>query len=342
MLPMYPYKVAETLLAGLPKRAATVLEKRFGIGKNTRKHTLEAIGKTYGITRERVRQIEQDGITRIKKSQVHQDLGSVFIVIEDYIKRMGGLVSEESLVSYFDTDKKSANAIRFLLELIPGIHYRQENATFYPRWTIDNHLADRIQNILEATAKDVYLYKNTVPYEELVALLGRNGTTAGADAMSTAAVTSFLEVSKKLGKNYFGEWGHVSSARIRPRGVRDMAYIIFCHEGKPLHFLEAAERIRQAAFPRKVHAQTVHNELIKDARFVLVGRGTYGLAEWGYEPGTVRDIITRVLGEGSKQREEIVASVLGKRRVKENTILINLQNKRYFKREEDGRYTTII
>jgi len=86
--------------------------------------------------------------------------------------------------------------------------------------------------------------------------------------------------------------------------------------------------------------QTVHNELIKDSRFVLVGRGIYALEEWGYYPGQVKDVILRVLREERKPitKEEILEKVLEQRLVKENTILLNLSNKKYFERDVQGKY----
>ena len=84
---------------------------------------------------------------------------------------------------------------------------------------------------------------------------------------------------------------------------------------------------------------TTHNELIKDPRFVLIGRGLYALAEWGYAPGVVRDVIRDlIVAEGPLKKEEVVERVKKARFVKENTIAVNLNNPRYFKREKDGRY----
>jgi hypothetical protein len=79
--------------------------------------------------------------------------------------------------------------------------------------------------------------------------------------------------------------------------------------------------------------------LIKDGRFVLVGRGLYALTEWGYSQGTVVDVVMRILKEaGALSKDEIINHVLKERFVKENTILVNLQNAKYFKRDENGRY----
>ena len=87
-------------------------------------------------------------------------------------------------------------------------------------------------------------------------------------------------------------------------------------------------------------AQTVHNELIKDPRFILVGRGTYALKEWGYQSGTVKEVIGQLLKEnGPLTKEEILKKVLETRLVKPNTILINLQNRQYFSRDKNNKYS---
>jgi hypothetical protein len=85
--------------------------------------------------------------------------------------------------------------------------------------------------------------------------------------------------------------------------------------------------------------QTVHNELIKDERFVLVGRGLYGLREFGLMPGTAREVIAYVLEEkGPLHPKDIVKLVRDQRMIKDATIMINLQNKKHFTCLSDGRY----
>jgi DNA-directed RNA polymerase delta subunit len=109
-----------------------------------------------------------------------------------------------------------------------------------------------------------------------------------------------------------------------------------------MHFNEIAKAIKGSEFKRKdVTTQAIHNELIKDGRFVLIGRGIYALKEWGYEKGTVADIITEVLKKAGEplHRDEIVKRVLKSRQVKETTILLNLQGKQQFKRVAKATYT---
>jgi DNA-directed RNA polymerase delta subunit len=108
-----------------------------------------------------------------------------------------------------------------------------------------------------------------------------------------------------------------------------------------MHFSKIAESIKDSSFKRKdVTTQAIHNELIKDSRFVLIGRGIYALNSWGFSRGTVADIITDVLKKSSEplHRDEIVKRVLKSRQVKETTILLNLQSKDQFKRVAKATY----
>jgi hypothetical protein len=337
-----PKKDSDTLLASISKRSAAVLEKRFGLGKSGKRQTLESIGIAYGITRERVRQIERDGINRIQKSTEYKNLQPLFLRFRQYIRDLGGIVKEEQFITHFNTDGASANAARFLLTLAPQLIYRGETDSFCARWGGDTTNMNQIEQSLDRVAEDIRTQNHTISYAELSSLLNHELSRTSIVAPGDSILASYLAISKHIGKNYFDAWGHTSSPLIRPRGVRDLAYLIFQKEGRPMHFANASERIRTVAAPRRVHNQTVHNELIKDSRFVLVGRGTYGLVEWGYEPGTVCDIISRILASKPKNREDIIKEVLNKRQVKENTILINLQNRKYFKKFPDGTYGTIV
>ena len=154
-------------------------------------------------------------------------------------------------------------------------------------------------------------------------------------------VKRWLSISKSLGKNAMGEWGMASSSNIRTKGMRDYAYLVIRRHGSPIHFREVAKLITEL-FDKKAHVATTHNELIKDPRFVLVGRGLYALAEWGYMSGVVRDVIKTVIQKnGPMAKDEIIKKVLKERYVKENTIMVNLQNPKYFKKSKEGKYSIV-
>jgi predicted Zn-ribbon and HTH transcriptional regulator len=131
------------------------------------------------------------------------------------------------------------------------------------------------------------------------------------------------------------EWPEIS-----PKTVRDKIYLLLKKKQEPLHFESIAKHINDVGFDgQKALAPTVHNELIKDDRFVLVGRGMYGLKEHGYEPGIAREVIAKVLLEkGPLTAKDVVMHVTKQRFFKPNTIVINLQNKELFEHLPDGRY----
>jgi len=146
-------------------------------------------------------------------------------------------------------------------------------------------------------------------------------------------------MSKQIGKNPLGDWGPAESPNIKVKGIRDYAYLAVKRHGSPMHFREVAESIDNL-FKHKAHIATTHNELIKDQRFVLVGRGLYALTEWGYTAGVVKDVLREILGkEGPLSREELIDKVRKERYVKDNTIIVNLQDANLFRRLSNGTYT---
>ena len=160
---------------------------------------------------------------------------------------------------------------------------------------------------------------------------------AGVKNRSEEVMGRWLTMSKRVGKNPLGEWGRMDSPHVRIKNTRDFAYLTLKRHGSPMHFTEVAKGIKKL-FKRETHPATTHNELIKDGRFVLVGRGLYALKEWGYEPGVVRDVVRGIIErEGPLTREEILDRVKRERYVKDATIAVNLQNP-MFVRLSDGRY----
>ena len=76
---------------------------------------------------------------------------------------------------------------------------------------------------------------------------------------------------------------------------------------------------------------------------MLIGRGIYAMAEWGYERGTVADVIVRILADkGELDMDDIIAEVLKKRQVKKITIQLALKNTDKFERVGRKRYTSKV
>ncbi len=333
-----PKQVVKRLISTLPVRAKDVIVSRFGLGKEVKKMTLEAIGKKYGITRERVRQIENYAIANIRKSDNFKKEESAFLELDKLIHELGCIVSEEDLLLHISKDKSIQNNISLLLILGDQFKREKEDDEFKHRWYVDHELSKRVHEALRK------LYKalsddDLLPEGEIISQFLEHVKDINEEYKNHEIVKRWLSMSKHIGKNPLGEWGKMSSSNVKARGIRDYAFLVIRKHGSPIHFREVASAIEKM-FGKKAHVATTHNELIKDKRFVLVGRGLYALTEWGYVSGVVKDVIRHVLSKnGPLKKEEIIEKVLKERYVKENTILVNLQNPKYFKKDKEGRYS---
>lgn len=332
----------KALLSSLPDREKDVIIRRFGMFGNSAE-TLDAIGKSYDITRERVRQIQDHGLTVLKDKIIPADpkFNKYFGVINQKLEGLGGLAKEDNFLNFLKQKEEDKNYLAFLLVLNKKIYFLKENECFHFRLISESRKNDalKIENAVNALVFSIP-QNEVVSFDELIKNFQSKlkSVVSGEILLNKNALCSWVETSKLLNKNVFGEWGTSSSCHINPKGVKDYAYLAMRRHGSPMHFKEVSRAIEKN-LNRGAHIQTVHNELIKDNRFILVGRGLYALKEWGYIPGTVKDVIHNILKlSGKISKEELVKKILKERHVKETTIAINLQNKNFFKRFQDGTY----
>lgn len=336
MLSFSPKSATKDLLAGLPERSRHVLTDRFGLSPKGERRTLDSIGQEYGITRERIRQIENHGVATIRESDAYTKLAHAWEDLKRAITTLGGVLAEHTLVSELAKSEAERNHVIFLLTVGHLFDDRREDANFHPRWHTDEQLAEAVEHALTNLYESLEPSKLT-PEDEFIDLFAKYLKQEGVKNRTPEILTRWLALSKRVGKNPLGEWGREESPHVRIKNTRDFAYLTLKRHGSPMHFTEVAKGIEKL-FGRETHPATTHNELIKDGRFVLVGRGLYALKEWGYEPGVVRDVIRGVLDrEGPLTREEIIDRVKRERYVKDATIAVNLQNS-MFTRTPDGRY----
>ncbi len=333
-----PKQVVKRLLSVVGDRSRDVLVSRFGLGEDTKRMTLEAIGKKYKITRERVRQIENYSIVNIRKSKEYLKEKDAFDELFKLITELGSTISEESLLKHISKDKATQNQIHFLLVIGEDFTKEKEDVEFKHRWSVDKELSKKIH----ASLRELYstLSDDEILLEsDMVEKFLENLKEVSEKYKNTEIAKRWLALSKLIDKNPLGEWGKSTSSNINAKGMRDYAYLVIRRHGSPIHFREVAKLITEL-FNKKAHVATTHNELIKDPRFVLVGRGLYALSEWGYMSGVVRDVIKGILEKnGPMTKEEIVKKVLKERYVKENTIMVNLQNPKFFRKSKDGKYS---
>ena len=327
-------QVYQKFTKSLSPKTKDIFDRRFGV-KTGAPETLEAIGKTFGITRERVRQIEEAGFNVIRKNN-KESLNTIFADFENYFKEHGGFKKEEKVLEELG-GKKAKPYVLFLLTLGSQFSRVCEKKDFHYFWSNLPDAQLKVKEGLNSLASEMKKVGKPVLGQDFYAQV------ALKQGFSEKATLSYLEVSKKIQPNREGALGLVEWPEIKPRGVKDKAFLVFKQHQKPLHFRDVAgliDKLEYNAPNKKTYPQTVHNELIKDARFVLVGRGTYALSEWGYVPGTIKDIITKVLSDKNAplEKDELVKQVLAQRLVAKNTVLMNLNNKKYFQKDSGDKY----
>lgn len=316
------------------EREREIIARRFGL--YDRKETLEQIGELLGITRERVRQLEKAILIRLKIA-AEDSLPHVAQLEKQFIRHlheMGRVAKVSDLTKRLaksDSERDRAH-VAFVAELAPSLAVVDENDNYHHSVAIkEHHDEKKIKNHVDTIVKTVKTHGEPLSIEQLHEKI---------DHEHPDHVRALASVSKNLA-HLKDKWGLTKWPTVNPKNIRDKIYVILQENGKPLHFSEIANAIKDSAFKRKdVTTQAIHNELIKDPRFVLIGRGIYALKEWGFSKGTVADIITDILKEegGPLHRDEIVKRVLKHRQVKETTILLNLQGKQQFKRVAKATY----
>src|SRR3989344_198178 len=320
---------------GLSPRTKDIFDRRFGV-KSGNPETLDSIGKKSGITRERVRQIEEVGFNFVKKNN-KEALEKAFENLHSYFEKRGGCKKEDIALSDLGGEKNKSY-ILFLLTIGKDRFSKVcGKKDYHYFWSTSDYSGKSIKDKLNALVSDIGDYGKVLTKDELVA------NFASKNNLNEDALESYLEISKIIQKNKEGNFGLVNWPEVRPRGVKDKSFLVFKKEQKPLHFRRIAQLIDELEYnlpSQKAHVQTVHNELIKDKRFVLVGRGTYALAEWGYFPGTIKDVIVKVLKDKNQaiDKDDLVKEVLTQRLVAKNTVLMNLNNKQYFEKTAEGKY----
>lgn len=328
-------EMVKDLLLVLSEKEKYIIRKRFGL-EESKRETLEKIGKHFDITRERVRQIENNAIRKLQRTALNTNFKAITDYGKTLIEKYDGLVLEKKLLSEIlnavkQADKIDPNDIKLSIRLDKEVTKIFNTINYHPHWRLNtisqkdiDEAAKQYLSILDKRGK-------VMDQDELAEKICKK--LPHIPYLTTTLVKSILEIDKRLkivpeGVGLF-EWRDIN-----PRTLRDKIIYILRRHAESLHFVELSNKIANFQFDNKViNTQAVHNELIRNGQFVLIGRGIYALKEWGYESGTVSDIIKKILTDGKpKAQEDIVKSVLKQRKVKKITVLLNLKNKPYFER----------
>ncbi len=330
--------ITDNILAIIDQdREKEIITRRFGL--YDRRETLEQIGELLGITRERVRQLEKAILAKLRSSTESGKVPAINSVEKLFIRELSEMGRVARIQDLADrllggiSNQKDRSRVAFIAELAPGLSVVDQNDNYYHSVGIKEYGDEKkIREEVDKVVSTIKKHGEPLTIEQLHNQLSYE---------HPSYVRAFASVSKLLA-HLNDSWGLVKWPTVNPKNIRDKIYVILTENDHPMHFSDIAKSIKGSDFKRKdVTTQAIHNELIKDSRFVLIGRGIYALDSWGFSRGTVADIIAEVLKKSPEplHRDEIVKRVLKSRQVKETTILLNLQSKSQFKRVAKATYT---
>jgi DNA-directed RNA polymerase delta subunit len=339
-----PLVVVIGAVNSLKDREREVLLSRFGL-EDGNKMTLEAVGAKFGVTRERVRQIENSAVKKLALKP-GKDLARFQKVINSYLAESGGLVSLNGLAEYFKLTpdqryEAELNALRLAMAMDEEVTALSKASQLRIGWVTKNLPESLVIEALAEVNRILTSKKSPMSDEDLWNQFS-NSTVYQQHArqLTPSVLHGIARVGSNLAMTPNGDWGLTSWPTVVPKRIRDKVYLILQKTNKPMHFREITDAINLAYPGKPVLSRTVHNELIGDGRFVLVGRGIYGLKEWGYQPGVVSDVVVKILKAVGRPMsvDEIIEAVLKDRQVKRNTVVANLQNKKLFRKAGKGMY----
>jgi DNA-directed RNA polymerase delta subunit len=322
-----------SFISALPGRSQEILKKRFGLIAD-HGETLEKIGQDYKITRERVRQIITDAVKNISKKTDEKEFKEAENWLVFTIEKNHGIIKVKEIIEKLGSnDFRERNFLKLFAQCSKKVSEVFEKGTLERTWVLSKDIVNSVKKV-NLEAKDV-LEKAKKPLDDSEIL---KKIQERITEMNEGQILNFLSALIEIKKNVFGKWGMIHWDEINPKGTREKIYLILKETKKPLHFTQIAVLIDKYKLgKKKAHPQTVHNELIKDERFVLIGRGIYALRQWGYEEGTIKDVLKNILEKSEKplHKNEIIAEVLKIRKVKKTTVMINLNNETIFEKKED-------
>lgn len=345
--------LADEALVFLNERNQKIIRLFFGLEE--RKQSLASIGKKMGITRERVRQIKTESLKKIEKKLLknQKENWSLFLEkIEELFSLRGGFLEENHLgillkkeISFQEQGK-----INFLLSLAKeSFSFEKRNFQHKNFWILKNKKRTNLiekKEIIQALNWLVDLFKKEgkpMKRSEIKKYLKNFPGDFFKGIEGEKRMENLLFLGIKLKKNILNYWGMVNWPMIAETITREKAYLVLKKEKKPLHFKKIVDLIQEFWPKKKIILQTVHNELIKDQRFALVGRGVYGLCEWGFVKNSVKKLIWDFLKKSQKplNKKEILHYILKIKQIKSSTISACLADRKYFQKTKEGAFLPI-
>lgn len=352
-----PDLVKEILHQSNNDRGWRIIQRRFGLN-GTKRLTLEDLGKIFGLTRERVRQIEQKVLSELRQVllenqysdqsyHIHPDITSTLRLISSVLaNKIDDFIKETALISLvqeiINCDVSQIQPVLKLIFVITGMtRIEFDNSNLSAVWsrsgTEQQHQMEQI--IIQL---DKILTTETVePLSDMDILLQINKKLPKGRRLTLSQLQKYLHLCSTIEQRDDGLfWGKFEY--IKSRG--NQAERLLLEKGIPQSGADLARMINNRLVPkghRKLSERNLVNQLQADHRFVPIGRsGLWALKKWDVETNNIIDLMERYLIERNQPAtpEEIFYYVNSKRPVKLNSIQFYLTQSKLFRKIDRERW----
>lgn len=352
--PLQLLKITENeLLASLLNRSGNertieIVSKRYGL-MNGEKQTLEEIGDNYGVTRERIRQVQKKALNRMKHpmNSIKDQLAGL---IEEVLFRNGGILSAEEA----DLEiPKALGGIKddgsSILDLLSDLGWIQncrigDIAIYSPLLSGVSlcKLSEKI-NLLIKTAdlgmsvssiiEKIWLFSKIKDerFDSNEFVLKYCRTDPRIEEM--AITSAYPEIIFR----------HYTSGQFPKKGWVVLMKRVLEEEQMPLHFTEITNKVNDLMgnSERQLDVRRGHSILIEDEIFAHSGvNGTYGLTAWGLKKELTPQVIVECMKKAGfpLHWKQIYNYVSKYKNTKPANIVRCLEDNRLFKKVDAGVY----
>jgi RNA polymerase sigma factor (sigma-70 family) len=277
-------------------REGDILRLRYGLDDGIPR-TLEEVGQRFGITRERVRQIEKRILRRIQHYTIRHILDDIVRPFQFVLEQAGGILKETQIseqISQFTVLGKidPIGATRFVLGVTAGFEEIGDGI-----WALKECPFECFPMVTSTAALRLEKNHTRVRYNQLVSQV-RMMLESTNNASKIEVNTLFIEACLQADPQFeISDDGWCMLAKWQKSYIDEMVEVLR-ENGKPLHFREIASGVEalvkgnQEVSEHNIHAVLQRRQDL----FVRVGQGTYGLVEWGIQrPTYFMEIISDIL-----------------------------------------------
>ncbi len=326
------------IFSDLDNREKEILLRRYGLLDD--EETLAEIGQDYNLSRERIRQIQFQALKKIENFlQKHSSWNRFLEETKEFLKPLGikkEIKFHQEIKENFKLSDNDLRIYRFLCLFSKKIYYSPTDENFYSFYAANEKLYNLARHCLKRIYFSLAEHEGFYPEAKFMSLVIKEFKYHFHHQPNFEELIDFLTILKKLAKNPFGFWGFVDHRFIAPRSLRDKIYFILKLENKPLHYLEIYRKLNQLqkiedelipiSWRKNYRPNLIKNELIRNDFFSFLGKGVYGLQEWGLTPGSAKDLILEFLKKKKIiHQEELWHLISSLRPIKKNSFLIYLK-----------------